>query len=150
MTQYRVTAPCLVHVPFDTPQGRQLGTLYAGAVLPDSAPNDKVKFWLDGGMIEEVKTAEPEPAQEPESKGPEVSKSQGPDPVPARQPGVEVDPDPDVPVPSVLTGRTPPPESGPGSGKAAWVDYAVAKGKDRAEAEGMSRDDLIKALKPAE
>lgn len=146
MTQYKVTAPCLVHVPFHTPQGKQLGTLYAEALLPDSVPEEKVQFWLDAGMIAPVGAAV---EAEPDS-GPEVAKSQGPEPAPARQPEVEVDPDPDVPPPSVLTGRTPPPESGPGSGKAAWVDYAVARDMDRAEAEGMSRDDLIKALKPAE
>jgi len=148
MTQYKVTAPCLVHVPFNTPQGTQLGTLYAEAILPDGVPQEKVDFWLDAGMIEKVGGKAAREASE--EGGQEVAKSQGPDPVQARQPGVEVDPDPDVPPPSVLTGRTPPPESGPGSGKAAWVDYAVAQGMGRDEAEGMSRDDLIKALKPAE
>jgi hypothetical protein len=29
--------------------------------------------------------------------------------------------------------------------KAAWVDYAVTQGADRAEADGMSKDDLIAA-----
>lgn len=133
MTQYVVTAPCLVHVPFDTPQGRQLGTLYAGAVLPGSVPKEKVKFWLDNGMIKKVEAkASPEPEQE-ESRpeGSEVAKSQGP-------------------TPEVEGGLTAPPTSGQGASKAAWVDYAVAKGMDRDVAERKSRDDLIKELKPAE
>ncbi|MFB4306981.1 hypothetical protein [Actinomadura sp. GTD37] len=147
MSSYRVTAPCLVHVPVRTATGPALGTVYAGDVLPGGVPEEKIRFWLDGGMIEEI-----EAADEPESGGPEVAKGQGPEPgqAPGRQPGVEVDPDPDVPAPSVTAGITPPPTGGAGSGKEAWVDYAVARGFTREDAEGMTRDDLIKALKPAE
>ncbi|MGI5423065.1 hypothetical protein [Actinomadura luteofluorescens] len=130
MTKYVVTAPCLVHVPFDTPQGRQLGTLYTGAVVPESAPKEKIQFWLDGGMIRKVEAA-PEPEQTEEPGSPEVSKSQGPTPAPEGD-------------------LAPPPTGGAGSGKDAWVDYAVKRGFTREEAEGMSRDDLIKVLKPAE
>jgi hypothetical protein len=145
MTQYVVTAPCLVHVPFDTPQGRQLGTLYADAVLPGGVPEEKIRFWLDAGMIREVKAKALEPVA---VQGPEVSKSQGPDPAKLDNGGTL------PPAGGQDPAKTPepsaPPESGPGSGKAAWIDYAVARGFTRADAEGMSRDDLIKALKPAE
>jgi hypothetical protein len=121
MTQYVVTAPCLVHVPFDTPQGKQLGTLYTGAVLPDSVPRDRIEFWLDGGMIEKVgaePASTPDPSAPPEPSGP------------ATPPGLQA-----------------PPESGPGSSKDAWVDYAVQRGMDRAEADALNKADLIKRLK---
>lgn len=39
-----------------------------------------------------------------------------------------------------------PPESGPGSGKQAWADYAVARGMDREKADAMTRDELIAEL----
>jgi hypothetical protein len=121
MTQYVVTAACLVHVPFDTPQGKQLGTLYTGAVLPGSVPKERIKFWLDGGMIAKV---DEEPAEEP---APSASSD------PATPPEVKA-----------------PPESGPGSSKEAWVEYAVARGMARADAEALNKADLIKALKSPE
>lgn len=142
MTQYRVKAPCLVHVPFNTPQGKQLGTLYAEALLPDGVPEEKIRFWLDGGMIEEIKAAEPDP-------GPEVAKSQGPEPVKFDKGGT-LPPANGTETPDGGPAPTPPPTSGQGASKAAWVDYAVDRGFEREQAEGMSRDDLIKALKPAE
>lgn len=37
----------------------------------------------------------------------------------------------------------PPPMPGRSAAKAAWVDYAVACGAVRAEAEGMTRDELV-------
>jgi hypothetical protein len=125
MTQYVVTAPCLVHVPFDTPQGKQLGTLYTHAVLPASVPDEKIKFWLDAGMIEKV---EGESAVQPAGQPPETSAPDG-------QP--EQNPEPKAP-----------PESGPGSSKDAWVEYAVASGRmERADAEALSKTDLVTALK---
>ncbi|MDL4812811.1 hypothetical protein [Actinomadura opuntiae] len=114
MTQYVVTAPCLVHVPFATPQGRQLGTLYAGALLPDSVPQDKIDFWLDSGMIKS--TGEDTAASEPEPR-------------------------------SGSEDAAPPPETGTGSSKEAWVDYAEKRGMARSDAEAMNKAELIQALK---
>jgi hypothetical protein len=121
MTQYVVTAPCLAHVPFDTPQGKQLGTLYTDAVVPGSVPKELIDFWLDSGMIKPVDGGKA-PSASPASKAPDSSGSGGRGELKA------------------------PPESGPGSSKEAWVDYAERRGMKRADAEALNKADLIKAV----
>ena len=69
--------------------------------------------------------ARPKPKPEPERGG--AAASSGDTPAPAG-------------------GLQPPPTTGPGSGREAWIDYAVARGMDRDEAAAMRRDDLIARL----
>lgn len=121
--QYKVVAACLVHVPISTERGPALGTLYAGDLVPPGVPAGKLDFWLSGGMIAPVGGNAPQDQPSGEPEEPEGS---------GRGSGETA---------------TPPPESGPGSAKAAWVDYAVAQGMSRDDAQGMDRADLIKALK---
>lgn len=74
--QYEVKVPCLVHVPVHTAQGPQLGTLYAGNIVPAGVPAERLKVWLDGGFIREVGAAEQEPAepkQKPEGDAPKAA-----------------------------------------------------------------------------
>lgn len=52
--QYKVTAPCVVHVPVSTSDGPMLGTFYKDAILPSDVPEEKVKHLLDSNLIEEV------------------------------------------------------------------------------------------------
>lgn len=56
------------------------------------------------------------------------------------------DPDLENPPKTDLPAVEQPPKAGAGSGKAAWFEYAVARGLDPEEAEGMTRDDLIAAV----
>ena len=87
--QYEVKVPCLVHVPVHTAQGPQLGTLYAGNVVPAGVPDKKIKAWLDAGLIREVGAAEQEPAeqkQDPEGDDPKAA----PEKVTARSPRAEL------------------------------------------------------------
>lgn len=142
-TVWRVTAPYIT-VKVETTGGVQVRGYTADMLLPSGVLEESIRHHARKKMIEEVRVGDSAPEFTP-----------GPMPVHAeqaagRQASVEPEPDPDVPPPSVTTGRTPPPESGAGSSKAAWVDFAVASGFDREQAEGMSRDDLIKKLRPAE
>ena len=123
-TQYKVVVPCIVHVPISAATGPELGTLYARDILPAAVPEKKIKFLLDGGMIA--------PVDEDGSLPPaEKAKATGPAEPPVAGAEVKM-----------------PPENGPGSGKDAWVDYAVASGAlSREDAESMSKGDLVKALK---
>lgn len=64
MTQYRVTAPCVTHIPVAAQGGSMLSTFYQDAVLPPGIPDGRIKHLLDSGLIEaieEQKAAEPEP-----------------------------------------------------------------------------------------
>jgi hypothetical protein len=72
--QYKVTAPCVVHIPVSTSDGPMLSTFYKDASLPAGVPEEKLKHLLDGNLIEEVggaAKAEPEEdAEEPETPKP--------------------------------------------------------------------------------
>lgn len=117
MTQYKVTAPCLVHVPVMTATGPALGTVYAGDVLPQNVPEEKVRFWLDGGMIASVGEA---PIPEPE-KAPEPGSGTAPKMPPENGPG-----------------------SGKEAWAAYAVASGTLS---REDAEGMSKTDLVRAVK---
>lgn len=58
--RYRVTAPCITHIPSTsyagtglTRSGVALITLYHGDFLPEGVPADKIRHLLDLGMIAE-------------------------------------------------------------------------------------------------
>ncbi|MEV4287357.1 hypothetical protein AB0K40_17775 [Nonomuraea bangladeshensis] len=121
MDRYQVVAP-YVTVPTMTQRGQQVVGLGKGAFVPEDASKEWVERHLRKKMIEKL----PAPAS------------------PARN--EEVPPPPPAAPPASDTPQAPP-ESGPGSGKQAWVDYAVARGMDRDEANDMTRDDLIAALR---
>jgi len=127
---YRVTAPYIT-VKISGMSGVEVRGFNAGAVLPEGVLEESIEHHLRKKMIEPL--AQPEPTPEPAAATENPRPSGG-------------SADPDAP-PAPGDTPVPPPESGPGSGKAAWVDHAERMGMDRAEAEAMSRDDLIKALK---
>lgn len=165
-----MTAP-YVTVKVETPMGVQVHARQQGALLPEGVLQESIAHHLRKKMIERVEVAEGEP--EPERE-PVLTREQW-EQLAAREPGADPDSAPDVPPfneggtpPSgasvvanttdqghpVVPQSTPeppepaaPPESGPGSGKPAWVEYAVAQGMDRDEAKAMPRDDLIAALR---
>lgn len=121
MDRYQVTAP-YVTVLTGTERGPQVIGLIKGAFVPEDAPAEWVERHLRKKMIEKL------PGLDTPTQG-ELGQGGGQ--------SEEVPPPPPAA----------PPESGPGSGKAAWVDYAVARGFDRDTAGAMSRDDLIAALR---
>jgi hypothetical protein len=144
MTVYKVTAPYIT-VKVETPLGSQVQGFAAGALLPDGVVEESIRHHLRRKMIEEVEVGSGQELAESESAENGDGDGDGED---GGDPSTPPPPPPPLePAPSVGPEPAAPPESGPGSGKAAWVDYAMARGMDRAEAEGMSRDDLIKALK---
>jgi hypothetical protein len=123
---YRVAAPYVIAKTV-TSDGPQMKGLYKGALVPDDVSEEWLAHHLRKKLIEKVGQAAPAPAPVPA-------------PTPVKEPVVEK-PKQETPTPAT------PPESGPGSGQKAWVDYAVARGRDRAEATAMPRDDLIAALR---
>ncbi|SFK92602.1 hypothetical protein SAMN05216275_14163 [Streptosporangium canum] len=54
MTKYKVTAPCVTHIPVPGPGGISLTTLYVDAVLPEGVDEDRIKHLLDSKLIVEV------------------------------------------------------------------------------------------------
>ena len=61
-------------------------------------------------------------------------------------PGAEISPSPEAPS---LPGTDPAPRPAQVATKAAWVDYAVSRGMDRAAAEAMTKQELIDAFAAA-
>lgn len=62
VTQYQVTAACVVHIPAMTASGPALGTFYRDAILPEGVPQDRIDHLLAGGMIRALDVpAEPAP-----------------------------------------------------------------------------------------
>lgn len=59
--KYRVTAPCVVHIPVSTSEGPMLGTFYKDALLPEGVPAEKLKHLLDSNLIAEVDEPPAEP-----------------------------------------------------------------------------------------
>ncbi|MUN41411.1 hypothetical protein [Actinomadura litoris] len=121
MRRYKVLAPCVVHIPMNTDRGVQLGTLYQNTVFVGDPASDKMKFLVDAEMIE--------PLDDGDS--------------PAKDSGEE-----QASLQAESGGPSMPPENGPGSGKDAWVEYAVGSGRmERPDAEGLSKTELVKTLK---
>jgi hypothetical protein len=133
MDRYRVTAPYVIAKTV-TSDGPQMKGLYKDALVPDDVSEDWLAHHLRKKMIEKVGQPAPAPApsrqQSQQGKQPQDSK-------PAEE----------AKTPSAAGEPAAPPESGPGSGQKAWVDYAVARGMNRDEAAAMPRDDLIAALR---
>lgn len=130
MDVYRVTAPYVIAKTV-TSEGVRVKGLNEGAVVPGDVSEDWLAHHLRKNMIEKVGgAARPAPVSVPVQADPVVAQ-------------------PRVSEPAQGSGPAVPPESGPGSGKGAWVDYAVASGMNRDEAAAMPRDDLIAALKEA-
>lgn len=131
MATYQIVGEC-AHVTADSPTGKTIVLRHKGALV--SADDPRLQHLLDSGLVAKVADAETgglnadgltvfEAARKAESgDATEVAAT----PAPAG----------DVPVPD---GR---------AGKVAWVEYGVAQGRDRAALEALSRDDLVKELKP--
>jgi hypothetical protein len=138
-TTYRVTAPYIT-VKVETLSGTEVRGYHAGAVLPSGVLPESIEHHLRKKMIAPLPTPAAESAEPAQDEGSEGSAAKSSESSADSSTG-SATPSASTPPPAA------PPESGPRSSKAAWVDYAVARGLDRAEAEAMSRDDLIKALK---
>lgn len=148
--KYKVTAPYIT-VKVQGLDGVTVRGYTAGALLPDGVAEESIRHHLKRKMIEKLaESAKPAAAETDPSKQPESAKTPPPA-SPAQQTGVKPDRDPDAPQPTPASPTPePPPETGAGSSQAAWVEYAQARGIDKAKAETMSRSDLIKALKSSE
>lgn len=123
MSNYKVAQPaCYVTVP-----GAGAVLLYRDAPVPDSAENlDQLEE--DGFIVKVPKDEEAggHPSDLPEGfEAPVFPDSPAAD---AKQSDADADSD------------GPPAKS---ASKAEWVDYAVAQGADRAEAEAATKDDLV-------
>lgn len=134
MDRYRVTAPYVIAKTV-TADGPQMKGLYKDALVPDDVSEEWLAHHLRKKMIEKVGHAAPAPAPAPPRQQPQQAR-----PAQEAKPSEEDKP-PAAGEPAA------PPESGPGSGQKAWVDYAVARGMSRDEAAAMPRDDLIAALR---
>ncbi|MFC9973550.1 hypothetical protein ACFVH6_21915 [Spirillospora sp. NPDC127200] len=119
MTTYKVTAPYIVHVPVTGHEGAMLQNFHQGARLPESVPESRIRELLDGGMIAEVDGGDSPAGNDEDDDGFAQS-------TPAQQSPVQP------------AGRV-----NARSSKAELVDYAVAQGMARDEADAMSRDALL-------
>jgi hypothetical protein len=133
---YVVVGQC-AHVTVDTPTGPALNLLYKGATVPDSATPQQIEHLLSVKLIAEVNDV---PANEVTGDGSDAKNPVVPD----------ADVDPDVlarrqAAAAKLASDGSAPHSN--AGKDVWVEYAVVKGMDRAEAEKADKADLIAALK---
>ncbi|MER7500448.1 hypothetical protein AB0L05_27700 [Nonomuraea pusilla] len=131
MATYKVIAPYVIAKTV-TSEGVRMKGLNEGALVPDDVPEEWLAHHLRKKLIE--KLPEPEAALTPAPASEQGGQSE------------EVPSTPQAAPPGPETAQAPP-ESGPGSGKQAWVEYAVARGMSREEAGAMSRDDLIAALR---
>jgi hypothetical protein len=128
-TTYRVTAPYVVLKLKDHRSGKTVVTgFYADARVTDvDVDPESLKRHLDRGWIEEVEETEKVEQVEPPAD-------------------IDLDDDPDTdPDAWAGTGGTQRPAQG--DSKAAWVEYAVANGAERIDAEAMTKAELIEMLK---
>lgn len=129
---YRVLAP-YVMVKVRTVNGVEVKGLYASALLPEGTLPESIeqhlrKTFQGRPMIEKIDSS---PAPAPPPAPVEVAPlAPAPPPAPAPEPASG---------PAVIA----PPTTGPGSGKSAWVEYAVGLSYGRADVEAMSRDEII-------
>lgn len=61
--KYKVTAPCVVHIPVSTSDGPMLATFYKDALLPEGVPADKLKHLLGSNLIAEIAEVDESPAE---------------------------------------------------------------------------------------
>ena len=119
---YQVTGACVI-VTTSSPVGPQKITMYAPALLPPDVPQREIDHLLSVGLIAEVGAKAPAAAPA----------------VPADGQGGEGGSEPPGPTPGGKPSQ--------GDPKAAWVEYAVSQGVDRAEAEKASKADLVGMFK---
>lgn len=116
MAKYTVTGEYIT-VLTATSDGVRLVGLYKGAPLPGDVPQESIDHHLSTGQIALVEEVTDDPVAQ----------------------GADVPPSGSFPNPSaVQTG-----EPKKSASKAEWVDYAVSKGADRADAESATKDDLV-------
>jgi hypothetical protein len=118
---YLVTAPLVIAKD----QAGKLHHVYEGGVIPWLS-DDQAEHFVSTGLVKKVGG----------DVGPVVAELGSPTPPPdPENPGaVKTTPEPGV---------TKPPQV---ATKDTWVEYAVARGFDRAEAEDMTKAELIEAL----
>jgi hypothetical protein len=116
--RYRVTAACVVHIPIATQAGPTLGTLYRHSVFTAAPDSTKIQHLLDSGMIEEIGDDGQPVASDPASGTPASAAA-------STEPGSQA--------PQVTARST----------KAELVEYAVAQGMGRGEADKLTVKELV-------
>lgn len=136
MTQYQVVGEC-AHVTVDSAAGRVSVLLYRPSPIPPGVPQERIDHLLSVGLIAKIGSGET---------------IEYPAPLAPDAPPAEVDElDPEVlKARDAAQAKLPTDGSAPhaNAGKDVWVEYAVAKGMDRTEADKADKADLIAALKP--
>ena len=126
MATYVVTGPAVTV----TDRAGKLRYYYADALLPGDVSAEQVARLVGRGLVAEV--ADPLTAVLAE---------------PPTPPTDTAAPDASATAP-VATGAGRPERPAQVATKAAWVDYAVARGMDRAKAEAMNKGELLDAFPP--
>lgn len=140
--QYRVVGPCAL-VPTTTQQGATIVTLYQGAVLPADTSEARIAHLLSVGLVEEFGSLD-----EPFPAGVDT-------PVQVATVGgqsVESVADPELLTKrSAAAAKLPADGSAPKNahGEDVWMEYAVRKGMDRAEAERLGKAGLMRHYRDA-
>jgi hypothetical protein len=130
---YRVTAPCVVHVPVAAPTGTTFDTLYQDAVFTGDPDSEKIRHLLDSDMIVPVggDAATADTTDTAATADPAAGGTAGTD-TRRRQELTE-------PQVAPVTAR---------SSKSELVDYAVSQGMDRTEAEKLTVKELQERYVP--
>ncbi len=147
--RYQVVGEC-AHVEINDISGlKTVGLLYRGAFLPDGVSDERVQHLIGSGLVAEVGDTPIAPnASEPQDPAVGIRAAH------AALGGNTGEQDTDVD-PEVLAKRKaaadklPADGSAPhaNAGKDVWVEFAVAKGMDRGEAEKVDKSELTAALK---
>jgi len=128
MATYEVTGP----LALVKDQAGKVGYHYQGAIVPEGTPAEELNRPSARGLIGKVDQPIPVPTHvPPRTEAPEIEPAAGDGSDDGQPPASE----PAAPVRPMQVAT-----------KAAWVDYAVARGLDRAEAEGMTKQQLMDAL----
>ncbi len=148
MTSYQVTGQCAHVTVAGFGGGLQKQLLYRGSVIPDTATEEEIKHLLAVKAISPVDsdfgTHEPPRAVDPNAPPSETRRSADPTAPPPVDPEVQRKRD-EAKAKLPADGSAP---DGRGS-DAVFVEYLVARGYDRAEAEKASSADLRKLAKDA-
>lgn len=138
--RYQVTAEC-AYVTVDTLHGRVKTLVYRDAFVPADAP--ELRHLLDSGMAAKVGGPDTAPDTKPATETPSITGGS------AETPSGD-EPDADVEAKRAEAraklaelGGTPDGRSS----EAVWVEYAVAQGLSREEAEKAGKTELIAALR---
>ncbi len=142
--RYQVVGECAHAVVTDVSGVSAMQLLYKGAFLPDNVDPDRLKHLLETGLAVEVE-------DEDDAIAPNAAVAQdGNVGIPSLNQAGIVDEDPEVAAKRAEAKAKLPADGSAPDGRASkdtWVEYAVAQGMDREEAEKADKSDLVAALK---